>query len=114
MAKITKLSCLSNYCVPQHGKYWCIPATIENILKSENINNVSQEDIIVEHIRESGLKFSNNGVEEKSRELIAQDIIDYYREEELHEANFETFAKSTNRILIKIGESKRLTFDGGI
>ena len=36
--------------VPQHGTFWCIPASIENMLRTVGIQGITQEDLIEEYV----------------------------------------------------------------
>jgi len=48
--------------IQQKGKYWCIPASIENMLRFVGINGITQEDLVILYCN----KFHNEALKDPS------------------------------------------------
>jgi hypothetical protein len=101
--------------VPQHGTYWCIPASIENLLRSEGITNITQEQIVYAFLLIHGPRTGIfNGVPTPIASAPKYAILEGFRCPELPNASFQTFAPVTNSLLQKLGHSIRLDYKENI
>lgn len=85
-------------CVPQRGEWWCIPGSIENMLRCIGYEELTQEKLIVEYIRSFPQPILlQNGAD--IRALNPSIILALYQQGPLPNANFNTFQKVATRML---------------
>lgn len=95
--------------VPQHGTNWCIPASIENLLKSEGCHKLTQEDIIYEFLLQTApIQKLSNGQEIDLRLQQRFQVLELFRCPPLPDASFQTFAPIVNTLLNNAGVSLTL------
>ena len=98
MAFTTKFNSSTNG-VSQNGSHWCIPASIENLLRAEGVNSISQEDLIYEFfVRNVKDLQSNNGVVSVSS-IPKDTLLAAFRNKPIPGASFQTFAPVANAML---------------
>jgi hypothetical protein len=100
--------------IPQHGTYWCIPASIENLLRSESILDISQEDLIYQFLIRNVRTAQANGQNVLLSSLPRYAVLEAWRCQSINNASFQTFAPITNNKLIHKGIQKQLTYIEGI
>lgn len=101
--------------IPQHGTNWCIPASIENLLRSEGIIDITQEDLLYEHILSLNLSGTTNaGGNVALNSLQRHQVIEMFRCPPIPNATFQSFGPITNSILNRNGISLKLTDIPGI
>lgn len=82
--------------IPQSGPFWCIPASVENVLKYIGINNLSQEQMVVRYAKKYGKKsliipHGSQALTVDPSGLSDQDILRFARHAALSQANFDVF-----------------------
>ena len=114
MIKTSKLNA-TTVGVPQHGTFWCIPASIENLLRSEALTDITQEVLIhqylVQNVR-TGKSATGQTVQLSSLPKFA--VLESCRCQPIPDASFQTFAPITNAILAKLGVPQKLAYTDGI
>ena len=80
--------------VRQNGKYWCIPAGIEGMLKCVGLNMVSQEELVLAYCQKfCNESLSANGKYVSLDDFNAMQILCVAHEAVLAQADFKTFAE---------------------
>lgn len=87
--------------ISQHGPFWCIPASIENMLRYAGLGGVSQEDLVLGYCQKYGeealLEIDPNNPQiclpVSLKGLGALQIIQRARQCAFRHGNFETFAE---------------------
>ncbi len=87
--------------IPQRADFWCIPASIENMLRYSGFNAISQEDLILGYCRKYGedalLKIISytpfQAVPASTRGLDDEEIVQLAKQCAFRHGNFETFAE---------------------
>lgn len=87
--------------IPQRSGFWCIPASIENMLRYSGFNAISQEDLILGYCHKYGedalLKIVSstplNVVPASIRGLNDAEIIQLAKQCAFRHGNFESFAE---------------------
>lgn len=114
MITTSKMSA-STFGVPQHGTNWCIPASIENLLRSEGIVDITQEDLIYDFLLQNvrtGKSDTGQIIQLSSLPRFA--VLEMVRCPAIPNANFQTFAPITNAILLRRGHQLKLVYTEGI
>lgn len=84
--------------VPQHGDWWCIPASIENMLRFVGYNKLTQEELIFEYIRHFPRPLSlSNGAD--LRIFPQSQMLRALQHTPLPDANFNSFSKVARLLL---------------
>ena len=91
--------------IPQHGPFWCIPASIENILRYSGFDALTQEDLILGYCRRFGedglLKIVSHAppqaVPVSIRGLSDGAILQLAKQCAFRHGNFETFAEPVQK-----------------
>lgn len=114
MSKTSKFS-VHSIGIPQHGTNWCIPASIENLLRSEQITNLTQEEIIHQYLLQNApIQSLVGGGQLDLRTLQRSEVLELFRCPTLPNASFQTFAPIVNGILAKSGTPIRLSYKDNI
>lgn len=113
--KTTKVN-QTTKCIPQKGKFWCVPACIENLLRSEGVMDITQEDIIYEYL---GSLDPPIMVEDENEEMEIADapkdqVMQLFREKELYEINFTKLEPIVNDMLRTRSHTARVSYVDGI
>lgn len=114
MYTTTKFS-TSTLGIPQHGTNWCIPASIENLLRSEKIFDLTQEDLVYEFLIQTAYAQKlNNGQSIDLRNLQRFEVLEYFRCLPLPNVSFKSLSLIVNSILTKKGNYLQLSFISNI
>jgi len=92
--------------IPQHGTFWCIPASIENMLHCVGCTNLSQEDLVEAFIRTQ----MSGGSVQASR----QTVLEHFRSRPLPGAHFGSFTSIVERKLAGSLPSRELSHEGNL
>jgi len=88
--------------IRQKGPYWCIPASIENMLKYVGISDISQEELVLNYCQKFAndaliLRQGNKYFQVKIDSLTDEEIIDLAIKSALKHANFGTFKEAVEK-----------------
>ena len=103
--------------IPQKGMYWCVPASIENLLRTEGINDITQEDIIYEYLV---LHFGNHSVDHPTKgisllkDIDKNEMMNIFRQLPLQDISFQKLTSIVNNLIVSRGYNKSVTFIDGI
>jgi len=101
--------------IPQHGTYWCIPASIENLLRAEGITDITQEDLTYEYLLSLNMKITiNTSATVPLSSLQKHQVLKYFRCKPIPKASFQTFRPVANTVLNRKRNSIQLTDITGI
>lgn len=108
--------------IPQRAPAWCIPASIENMLRYCSVTNITQEDLILGYCRKHGddalLKIVSlhplQAVPAPINRLNDADIIKLAAQCVFKHGNFETFAEPARQHAAFPKEKLSLDFKGSI
>lgn len=108
MVSTTKFNTLS-VGVPQHGTYWCIPASIENLFRADSINDISQEDLLYEYLLTLNIiGKSDSGAPLPLNSLERHIVLETFRCQPIPKISFQAFIPIANTILAREGKPIRL------
>jgi hypothetical protein len=94
----------------QHGTYWCVPASIENLLRAEGVDNIRQEDLIYEHLLVLNIDVPlGTGGAVPVSSLQRHQVLEYFKCQPIPDATFQSFGATANIILARNGSSIKLT-----
>lgn len=96
--------------ISQHGTNWCIPASIENLLRAEKIMDITQEDLIHEFLLSKNPSLTDpNGGQVQLSSLERFQALEIFRCRALLDINFQLMVPVTNKVLSSKGYSVKLT-----
>jgi hypothetical protein len=106
--------------IPQHGMDWCIPASIENMLKYAGIHSLSQEVLVEMYCR----KFSDDGLIKKVNGVYYAinipaisdkvQLLEIASKTIFHRANFRVFKEIVESTSELQGTGWKLDFDDSL
>jgi hypothetical protein len=108
--------------IPQKAGFWCIPASIENMLRYRGVTSISQEDLILGYCQKFGdnallrIVSSNplRAVPVPIKGLADAEIIQLARQCAFQHGNFETFAEPARKSAAFLNAKLSLDFTGSI
>lgn len=95
--------------VPQHGTNWCIPASIENLLRAEGVTDITQEDLLYEYLLSLKLNInSQSGATVPLSSLQRYQALELFRCAPIPNISFQSLGPIGNTVLTQKGKSTRL------
>jgi hypothetical protein len=115
LMKTTKVNQMTQ-CIPQKGKYWCVPACVENLLRSEGVMDMTQEDIIYEYLGsiDPPIKVADGIVAMNITDAPKDDVMELYREKELAGISFAKLEPLVNDMLRNRSYAVQISYTDGI